>query len=208
MTTTSDAVVSFSAGTTGLTPSTATTGAVTLAGTLAVANGGTGTSTSFTTGSVVFAGASGVYSQNNSNLFWDNTNNRLGIGTSSPTQLLDVAGNVKSANYYIGTQSTGDAGTFGFSNSNGSSVTVWGSATAGAGSLIFSTAGSERMRIDSSGNVGIGTTSFGSGVVVVAIANATTVPSANPTGGGVLYVQAGALKYRGSAGTVTTIANA
>ena len=34
--------------------------------------------TAFTTGSVVFAGASGVYSQNNSNLFWDNTNNRLG----------------------------------------------------------------------------------------------------------------------------------
>jgi hypothetical protein len=38
-------VTSFSAGTTGLTPSTGTTGAVTLAGTLAVANGGTGTTT-------------------------------------------------------------------------------------------------------------------------------------------------------------------
>jgi hypothetical protein len=38
-------VSSFSAGTTGLTPATATTGAVTLAGTLAVANGGTGTAT-------------------------------------------------------------------------------------------------------------------------------------------------------------------
>lgn len=38
-------VSSFSAGTTGLTPSTATTGAVTLAGTLAVANGGTGGTT-------------------------------------------------------------------------------------------------------------------------------------------------------------------
>ena len=38
-------VTSFSAGSTGLTPSTATTGAVTLAGTLAVANGGTGSTT-------------------------------------------------------------------------------------------------------------------------------------------------------------------
>lgn len=37
-------VVSFSGGSTGLTPATATSGAVTLAGTLAVANGGTGTS--------------------------------------------------------------------------------------------------------------------------------------------------------------------
>jgi hypothetical protein len=59
------------------------------------------------------------------------------------------------------------------------------------------------------GNVGIGTTDqFGSGVKVIGIANATTVPTTNPTGGGVLYVEAGALKFRGSSGTVTTIANA
>ena len=38
-------VTSFSAGTTGLTPSTGTTGAVTLSGTLAIANGGTGQTT-------------------------------------------------------------------------------------------------------------------------------------------------------------------
>lgn len=38
-------VTSFSAGTTGLTPSTGTTGSVTLAGTLAIANGGTGQTT-------------------------------------------------------------------------------------------------------------------------------------------------------------------
>jgi hypothetical protein len=40
-----DGVSTFSGGTTGLTPSTATSGAVTLSGTLAVANGGTGTAT-------------------------------------------------------------------------------------------------------------------------------------------------------------------
>jgi hypothetical protein len=45
-------VTSFSAGTTGLTPSTGTTGAVTLAGTLAVANGGTG-ATSLTANNVI-----------------------------------------------------------------------------------------------------------------------------------------------------------
>ena len=48
-TTVSGGVTTFSAGTTGLTPSTATSGAVTLAGTLAVANGGTGI-TAFGTG--------------------------------------------------------------------------------------------------------------------------------------------------------------
>lgn len=52
---TASGVTSFSAGTTGLTPNTATTGAVTLAGTLAVANGGTGVTTSTGTGSVVLS---------------------------------------------------------------------------------------------------------------------------------------------------------
>lgn len=41
---------------------------------------------------------------------------------------------------------------------------------------------------------------------VLGIANANTVPSSNPAGGGVLYAEAGALKWRGSSGTVTTIA--
>lgn len=62
-------------------------------GLLPVTNGGTGTNTQFTAGSVVFAGASGVYSQDNANLFWDDTNNRLGIGTSSPGGRLDLNGN-------------------------------------------------------------------------------------------------------------------
>jgi hypothetical protein len=48
-------VTSFSAGTTGFTPNTATTGNVTLGGTLAVANGGTGVVTSTGTGSVVLS---------------------------------------------------------------------------------------------------------------------------------------------------------
>jgi hypothetical protein len=48
-------VTTFSAGTTGLTPNTATAGAITLAGTLAVANGGTGVVTSTGAGSVVLS---------------------------------------------------------------------------------------------------------------------------------------------------------
>lgn len=82
-----------------------------------------------------------------------------------------------------------------------------------AGRLIFSTraaAGSltERMRIDSVGNLLVGMTTIAtSSAKTVHIANGTA-PTANPTGGGVLYVESGALKYRGSSGTVTTIANA
>ena len=48
-------VTTFSGGTTGLTPNTATSGAITLGGTLAVANGGTGTTTSTGSGSVVLS---------------------------------------------------------------------------------------------------------------------------------------------------------
>lgn len=48
------------------------------------------------------------------------------------------------------------------------------------------------------------TASFGGGVKVVGILNATTNPSTNPTGGGILYADAGAGKWRGSGGTTTT----
>jgi hypothetical protein len=61
-----------------------------VSGILPVANGGTGATTVFTQGSVVFAGTGGAYSQDNANFFWDDTNNRLGIGTATPTQNLTI----------------------------------------------------------------------------------------------------------------------
>jgi hypothetical protein len=48
--------------------------------------------TALTTGSVPFIGASGALSQDNANLFFDDTNNRLGINTNSPTTAFDVFG--------------------------------------------------------------------------------------------------------------------
>jgi hypothetical protein len=65
------------------------------------------------------------------------------------------------------------------------------------------------QRLAAGGNIGIRTTSqFGGGQGVMAIANTTVAPSVNPAGGGILYVEDGALKYRGSNGTVTVIAPA
>jgi hypothetical protein len=64
------------------------------------------------------------------------------------------------------------------------------------------------------GNMGIGfrkasqAASFGGGQGVIAIANASVAPSQNLAGAGILYVEDGALKYRGSNGTVTVIAPA
>ena len=49
--------------------------------------------TGLTQGSILFAGTSGLISQNNTNLFWDNTNTRLGIGTTAPSTIFQVNGN-------------------------------------------------------------------------------------------------------------------
>lgn len=58
--------------------------------------------------------------------------------------------------------------------------------------------------------LGIGASpTYGSGTGPMAyLGNATTAPTSNPTGGGILYAEAGALKYRGPSGTITTIAPA
>jgi hypothetical protein len=98
---------------------------------------------------------------------------------------------------YLGT--TGGAGDFGYLKWKDSNDTI----------NIGTNTGGDTITITEAGNVGIGTADqFGGGVKVVGLANATTAPASNPTGGGVLYVESGALKYRGSSGTVTTIANA
>lgn len=169
-------------------------------GILPVTSGGTGTGTAFTPGSVVFAGPLGVYTQDNANFFWDDTNNRLGLGTNAPLAKLDV----RSA---LGTLAGGIV--FGFNGNTGFfeagagtvRVTIGGSTqynwtgasfasitnesfalvTQGnlatspvysftndlntgmykpggaADTLAFTTAGVERLRIDSSGNVRVAT---------------------------------------------------
>jgi len=63
--------------------------------TIGVGYGGTGTATAFTAGSVVFAGSSGVYTQNNSKFFWDNTNMRLGLNTATPQTTLTIISNTQ-----------------------------------------------------------------------------------------------------------------
>lgn len=76
--------------------------------------------------------------------------------------------------------------------------------------------GASRILARSDGNVaiwptitaGADATTFGSGTLVMFIGNTSAAPSGNPTAGGLLYVESGALKYRGSGGTVTTLGNA
>lgn len=86
--------------------------------------------------------------------------------------------------------------------------------------IIRSAAGNDRMTFPTAdaseiivfgpvkvltGNLLLGTSDAGNGVGVFAVGNATGLPG-TPAGGGVIYCQAGALKYRGSSGTTTTLA--
>jgi len=78
---TADGVTTFSAGTTGFTPSTATSGAVTLSGTLATTNGGTNL-TSFTSGGVVYASSSSALATGSALTF-----NGTTLGVTGPLNL-------------------------------------------------------------------------------------------------------------------------
>jgi hypothetical protein len=65
-------------------------GSLTLAQALGIASGGTGTTT-WQTGSIPFFNGTRL-TEDNSNLFWDNTNGYLGIGSSTPSNKLSVGG--------------------------------------------------------------------------------------------------------------------
>jgi len=86
----------------------------------------------------------------------------------------------------------------------GQEITVGSGLNLSSGSLTVPSNGITNTMLAGS----ISSSKLGDGSGALAISNASPVPSTNPTGGGILYVEAGALKYRGSSGTVTTIANA
>jgi len=119
---------------------------------LGVANGGTGTATAFTAGSVIFAGASGVYSQDNANLFWDDSNNRLGVGTATPGVAFDVYGTGSVLGQFKRNNTGGASGGVTIGNNSGT-FTLFVDTTF----VIYDNQNSaSRVSIDASGNTTIG----------------------------------------------------
>jgi len=151
-----------------------------------------------------------------------NASGNLGIGTASPAYKLDV-GTTTNA---VGIATSVAYGAVGevypayrfhntsFSGGNSEIRNVVNGATSLGSALQFLTSQNGtgvltvRATLDNNSNLGLGVTTFGTSAVgVFGMVNATA-PTTSPAGMGQLYVEAGALKYRGSSGTVTTIANA
>lgn len=78
--------------------------------------------------------------------------------------------------------------------------------TLGGGVDVPATTLTGAVAVDGDNNVLLaGASSVALGQGVMALRNATAAPSGTPSGGGVIYVESGALKYKGSSGTVTEL---
>ena len=113
------------------------------------------------TGQIQFNSGSSTFAAD-SNLFWDNSAKRLGIGVAAPEDSLHVNGNIQAGNQ-SGMYATLGGNDLSFHRDGGASYI----SNLGTGGMSFRTGGSNiRMTIDGSGKVGIGTASPGEALEV------------------------------------------
>ncbi len=102
-----------------------------------------------TPGSVFFASDTGVPTENNAEFFWDDVNQRLGIGTTDPDNELEVNGLIKTLRAQAG---AGTVGFPGFHFTNNSNSGMFGILP---GEIGLAASGQELIRLSSDQRVGI-----------------------------------------------------
>ena len=193
--TTANTVASFSAGSTGLTPSTATTGAITLGGTLGPTYGGTGVNNGSSTltlaGSVTHAGAYPVTitATGTTSVTLPTTGNML----SSVTAVAAITGTPSSSTFIRGdgtwaTPSGGGNVSSSGTPSNGQIAqwtgvsTIQGLATTGSGNAVLANGPAlSAPTFSTSATVTAGTNAQGQGALTSDY-NVITTTAANPSG--------------------------
>ncbi len=166
---------------------------VTGASTLATMTANNLTLSPITQGSLLFAGAGGLVSQNNAGLFWDNTNSRLGIGTTTPGSKLDVKGTLRlsgATSGYVGLAPADVAGSTTYTLPSADGTSGQALTTNGSGALSWSTGSSQWTTSGSNiyyntGNVAIGTSTPSATarlLITGAVSTTSTVPI-SATGG-------------------------
>jgi len=172
-------VTSFNAGTTGFTPSTATAGAVTLAGTLNAANGGTGQS-SYTVGDILYASSSTALSKL-ADVAVGNALISGGVGTAPSWGKIGLTTHVS------GTLPIANGGTNSITES-GARQNILPSYTGNQNKVLAVNAGGTDAEWVTNGSGGTVTAvSFTGGIITVANANSTPALTVAGTSGGVPY---------------------
>lgn len=141
-------------------------------GVLPIANGGTNNSSAYTAGSVIFSSGTAL-TQDNANLFWDNTSKYLGVNSNTPATPIGVQGGIRlgdsgsmagSANALTVRRAAGDSVVYITMIDEGSVTQTIKSGGAGlrqdlvfsndaGGSYIFAPSGTNQLELNNAGSL-------------------------------------------------------